>query len=133
MSNELSPEDKLAIAELFARYSHTVDHGETDAWVALFATDGVFEIVGVTRLEGSDQLRGMPAMLAANGKGKWRHQLTDIVSDAADGGAAAKAYGLVTDWGAGGKAVTFAEYEARLRRIGAEWRFAQLTARMAAA
>jgi hypothetical protein len=131
MSTDLNTTDKLAIAELFARYCHTVDHGETDAWVTLFTADATFEIIGVTRLEGWAQLRGMPAMLATNGKGKWRHQITDIVSEASSGGATAKAYGLVTDWGAGGKPVTFAEYEARLCRVDGAWRFAEMTARMA--
>jgi ketosteroid isomerase-like protein len=132
MSADLEVRDKLAIAELFARYSHSVDHAETDTWVALFTADGLFEIVGVTRFQGAAELRAMPAMLAENGKGAWRHQITDIVSAAGPDGATAQAYGLITDWGGGGKAIAFAEYTAQLRRTESGWRFARLAARMAA-
>ena len=37
----LSLEDRLAILELAARYSHAFDYGDTDAWVATFTQDGV--------------------------------------------------------------------------------------------
>lgn len=131
MSGNMDIADKIAIAELFARYSQFVDSNQAEAWVALFEPDAVFEIVGVTRLEGAAQLIGMPAMLDENGKGKWRHQITDIVSEWTPDGATASAYGLVTDWSEGGKFVTFGNYAATLRRAGGNWRFATLTARMA--
>jgi len=34
-----SPEDRLAIQDLYARYSWALDTGDTDAYVALFAED----------------------------------------------------------------------------------------------
>ena len=66
----------------------------------------------------------MPALLAESGKGRWRHQITDIVSTATPDDAAARTHGLVTDCNEGGRPVTFADYEASPRRIDGIWRFA---------
>src|SRR5690606_5762813 len=75
----LSLQDRLDISDLFARYVHTVDSNQADAWVGLFTPDGVFDIPGVMRMEGRDQLRGMVATVAEHGGGKWRHQITNIL------------------------------------------------------
>jgi len=66
----------------------------------------------------------MPALLAESGKGRWRHQITDIVSTATPDDAAARIHGLVTDCNEGGRPVTFADYEASPRCIDGIWHFA---------
>jgi 3-phenylpropionate/cinnamic acid dioxygenase small subunit len=128
----LTTADRVEVAELFGRYCHLVDHGAAEAWAALFTDDGVFEVEGIMRMQGVAQLQGMPGVVAQQGGGKWRHQITNIVC--ADGAQAdtadVRAYGLVTDWGRGGAAVSFTDYEITLRRVGETWRIAALLARM---
>lgn len=126
----LSTEDRLEIADLFARYVHTVDSNQADAWVALFTSDGAFDIPGLMRMQGPDELRGMVATVATQGGGKWRHQITNILAEPGKSSdeASVKAYGLVTDWGNGGKPMVFTDYRITLRRVSGAWRIAELIA-----
>ncbi|WP_197423680.1 nuclear transport factor 2 family protein [Novosphingobium sp. CCH12-A3] len=126
----ITSEDRIAIAELFARYCHCVDHADTVGWLELFTPDGTFEVAGVMRLEGHEQVAAMPAVVAQQGGGKWRHQITNIVVDTADaaGTALVSAYGLVTDWGDMGKPMTFSDYAITLNRVEGAWRIRSLVA-----
>jgi hypothetical protein len=123
---------RLDILDLFARYCHAVDHNDADGWASLFMQQGVFEVVGILRLEGHDQLRTMPGVVNQQGGGKWRHQITNVVIN--DGGgpdaACVRAYGLVTDWRDGGKPVSFTDYEIKLRRLKCGWRIQTLVAHL---
>jgi uncharacterized protein (TIGR02246 family) len=123
---------RLAIQDLLANYCHRVDHGDAAGWVELFAPDGSFEVVGAIQLQGAEQLMAMPGIVAQQGNGKWRHQITNIVAKSGDGDGTARvvAYGLVTDWQNGGKPASFTDYEILLRRIDGEWRIAQLVAKL---
>lgn len=127
---KLSVEDRQDIVDLFAQYCHRVDHADGEGWAALFTSDGAFDIQGITRLEGTEQLSGMPAVVSEQGKGTWRHQVTNIVAEAGDGPdmATMKAYGLVTGWVSGGVPITFTDYTGRLRRVDGEWRIVELIA-----
>jgi ketosteroid isomerase-like protein len=122
--------DRIAIQELLARYCHAVDHDDGDGWADCFAPAGIFEIYGTARLEGREQLRGMPRAVAEQGGGKWRHQITSIVVDpgSAPDTAIVRAYGLVTDWREGGKFLTFTDYELNMRCEGGAWRIVHLLA-----
>jgi len=122
--------DRIEIAELFARYCHRVDHGDAPGWLELFTPDGVFEVAGVMRLEGHEQVGAMPGVVAAQGGGKWRHQITNIAIDAGDHAdvALVNAYGLVTDWGNEGKPMTFSDYAITLLRVAGAWRIRTLVA-----
>lgn len=126
-------QSRLELHELLARYCHRVDHGDADGWAALFTSDGVFEVAGVMRLQGSEQLRAMPGTVTEHGGGKWRHQITSIVVEpgATADRATVDAYGLVTDWNDGGKLVTFTDYRIDMLRVGGAWRIAELVARPA--
>lgn len=128
----LSVEDRLDIYDLFARYCQYVDAGRAAEWVGLFTDDGCFDIVGQMTLRGAEQLGGMPAMLAENSGGKWRHQITDIMIDAgtSEDVAIIGASGLVTDWNNGGRALMFSNYDAALRKTGGRWKIEKLTATM---
>src|SRR3546814_10760484 len=66
---KLSVEDRQDIVDLFAQYCHRVDHADGEGWAALFTSDGAFDIKGITRLEGTEQLRGMPAVVSEQGNG----------------------------------------------------------------
>lgn len=126
---KLSIEDRLDITDLFARYVHTVDSNQADACVALFTADGVFDLPGLMRLQGPEQLRGMVATVAEQG-GAWRHQITNILAEpgAAADEARVTAYGLVSDWTEGGKLVTFSDYRITVRKVEGSWRIAELVA-----
>lgn len=126
----LSVEDRLDISDLFARYVHTVDSNQADAWVGLFTPDGVFDIPGVMRMEGREQLRGMVSTVAQYGGGKWRHQITNILPEPGPGPDEARvtAYGLVTDWSKGGAPMTFTDYRIRLKKVDGAWFIEELVA-----
>ena len=123
---------RLDILDLLARYCHAVDHDDAEGWASLFTPQGVFEVSGVMRLEGRDQLRAMPGIVKEQGGGKWRHQVTNVVIDDGAGADAAsvRAYGLVTDWREGGKPVSFTDYEIKLCRLECGWRIQTLVAHM---
>lgn len=127
---KITSDDRIAIAELFARYCHRVDHGDTAGWLELFTPDGVFEVTGAIRLEGHEQVGAMPGVVAVQGGGKWRHQITNIVVEPGDTDdvALVTAYGLVTDWGNEGKPMTFSDYAITLNRSGGAWRISTLVA-----
>ncbi len=120
---------RLEIQELFGRYCHLVDHDQGAAWAALFTPDGSFTVVGAMRLEGHEQLAGMPGIVQQLGGGKWRHQVTNIVIDPADQAdeLIVTAYGLVTDWREGGSLASFTDYRIVVRRTTG-WRIAELVA-----
>lgn len=128
----ITGDDRIAIGELFARYCHRVDHGDSAGWVELFTPDGTFEVAGVMRLEGHEQVGAMPGVVAAQGGGKWRHQITNIaVVDGDDADVAlVTAYGLVTDWGNEGKPMSFSDYAITLNRVDGGWRIRSLLATM---
>lgn len=128
--NGITSDDRVAIAELFARYCHSVDHGDTAGWTALFTPDGVFEVAGAIRLEGQAQVAAMPGVVTEHGGGKWRHQITNIiVAPGPDENVAqVSAYGLVTDWGNGGKPASFTDYTITLQRDAGGWRIRNLLA-----
>lgn len=132
MPSSIDTASRVEIVELFARYCHSVDHGEADAWAALFAPDGSFEVAGIMRLDGTEQLRDMPGVVSEQGGGKWRHQVTNLVIESGEeeDTASVRAYGLVTDWRDGGKPVSFTDYEIVLRRLTGAWRIQSLLARM---
>ncbi len=50
-------EDKFAIQELIARYSHAIDSGNYDAWVNCFAEDGAFQGSRSGRFVGRAELK----------------------------------------------------------------------------
>ena len=52
-------EDELAIHRLLARYGMSADCADADQVAACFTQDGVYDVSGVLRMEGSDALRAM--------------------------------------------------------------------------
>ena len=50
--------DKMAIKELFGRYAHAIDTGDSEGWAAVFTEDGQYELFGNTT-------KGRPAIAAA--------------------------------------------------------------------
>jgi hypothetical protein len=132
MTDMITVTDRGEIADLFARYCHRVDHGDAAGWAALFTPDGSFEVEGVFGFVGTKELVAMPGIVAEQGSGKWRHQITNLAIDAEPDpdSATVIAYGLVTDWGDAGKLMSFTDYEVALVRLDGCWRIRKLIARM---
>ena len=51
--------DREEIRELSARYNLAADKRDLSGYADCFVADGAFEMVGLTRLEGHDALKGM--------------------------------------------------------------------------
>jgi ketosteroid isomerase-like protein len=134
MSNSLGFEARLDIADVLGRYCHRVDANDADGWTALFTEDGVFEVPGAIKLQGTAQLRAMPGVVAEQGGGKWRHLMMNIVAERGDtpDTARVRASGVLTDWRKGGALAGFTDYQITMRRIGADWKIATLLAVQAA-
>lgn len=72
-------EDKLAILELLAAYSHTLDNGDDEGWVQLFTADAVWESFArgsdtpSIHYAGQDGIREFAAAMRARSTGQARH------------------------------------------------------------
>lgn len=127
----LSLEDRLDIQDLFARYCLLVDQRKVDEWTALFTPDAVFDVPGLARMAGSDQVRQIAQMVASKGEGLWRHQITNLLAEPGNSPDVAHVtmYSLVTDWHGAGAVSTFMDYSGRLRKIAGQWRIVELVAK----
>ncbi|WP_169542625.1 nuclear transport factor 2 family protein [Sphingomonas baiyangensis] len=126
---------RLDVQELLGRFAHYLDHGEAARWAGLFCLNGVFECGGsegcdALRLEGSEALATLPAMIAERGGGEWRHIITAITIDrcAVRKDLIADAYGPVIDMGAGGAIAAFYDFRFQLHRAGG-WRIRHVLAK----
>jgi len=124
----LSLENRLAIHELIARYSHCVDNYRGVDWSELFTEDG--SLVGMEPplvgreafVRQSDKLRAGPT--------EYRHIISNvyILPDATDEQAVARAYGTVVDWAASPASVAiFVEYRFELVKRGDSWKIARMS------
>src|SRR5262245_61069504 len=94
----ISVENRLAIHELIAEYSHRVDNYRGKDWSELFLEDG--------RLDGVEPpLTGRQAFVDQShrlkaGPTEYRHLITNVylLPGATDEQAVAMAYGTVADW-----------------------------------
>ena len=82
----MSIEDKLAILEGIALYSHTLDGGDDEAWVQLYTEDAVWETfskgadIPSIRYEGRDGIRQFAAwMRSRQGKTQARHNKVNTI------------------------------------------------------
>ncbi len=95
----LSREDHLQILELYARYAHCFDNGESDQWAGLFTPDATFTVrrgadAQPWELHGTAELAAMVRDRHENrfGKRGIRHAMTNIVAEATEYGATGTAY-----------------------------------------
>jgi len=124
----ISTEDRLAIHELIAEYSHRVDNYRGEDWSELFLENG--------RLEGVDPpLVGRQAFIKQSetlkaGPTEYRHLITNIYlpPGATDEQAVALAYGTVTDWAVSPPQLAiFVEYRFELVRREKAWKISQIS------
>jgi ketosteroid isomerase-like protein len=75
----MSVEDKLAILECLAAYSHTLDNGDDEGWVQLFTEDAVWESYAAgadkpsIHYEGHTGIREFAAVMRARTGTQVRH------------------------------------------------------------
>ena len=119
-----SAEDHAAILDLSARYNHTFDSGNFDAWVTCFAEDGVYEVPELDRrIEGRGALR---AFAAAQGfTVSIRTLPTTHVVDEAGEGATMLSFFSVLRLDDPPSSIVAGRYEDKLTKVDGEWQLAR--------
>lgn len=119
--------DEWTLHRLLQHYAQTADRNEPERFAALFTEDAVIEGPGF-RLEGREQIRHVPGMLARQYRGTMHcvlNQVVTIEGDAAQGESYCMAYHrydaedgrpMTLDWAI--------RYQDRFVRSGSDWRFA---------
>lgn len=132
----LSAQDRFDILELYARYAHLIDTGESDKWAGLFTPDGTFSIRAGAG--APDREFHGTADLAAfcrkhyqqyYGERKLRHGAYNIVVTETENGAEGTAYAMVLLVGNGQPAATrnTGRYVDQLARGAHGWQFRSRT------
>ncbi len=125
--SQISLENRLAIYELIARYSHNVDNYRAQEWADLFLVDG--KMTGIPEpLLGRQAFVGQCEKLKA-GPTEYRHSITNIYlePDSTNEKAVARAYGLVSDWATNPPCLSiFVEYGFNVVKQSDGWRIAEL-------
>lgn len=115
--------DKLAIQEVTARYFWAVDEAEAEAYLAVWAADGISEAAGMGNATGHAELR---ARFEKNSqgfsKGK-RHVVANFVIDVQGDIATQRVYLVVFEREQAGRVVATAAYDDELRKTDGTWRF----------
>ena len=136
----MSIDDKLAIHEIIARYSHTYDGQDADGFAELFVEDGVFEVfvpgrAGATvRLQSRAEIRERATRRLKERGGRFssRHHQSGILFDELTSDSArTRTVVLVTHQGAADVAprpVVSGVYHDRWRRTSIGWRLTHRTA-----
>jgi hypothetical protein len=123
----ISVENRLAIHELIAQYSHCVDNYRGTEWSELFLEDGRLDGVE-TPLVGRQAFVEQSDVLKA-GPTEYRHIITNVylLPGATDEQAVALAYGTVADWAFSPPIMSiFVEYRFELINRGDEWKIARV-------
>ena len=124
----MSVEDRLAISDLFVRYTTALDAGDVETVVDCFTGDASLESPVIGVIAGSAAIRafaGRFAALRASGT-QFRHMITNIAAEIAAGGdrARATAYLLVLITRDGqSRRLPPGRYECEMVKQGDTWRF----------
>lgn len=118
----LTPEDKLAIAELASSYNFALDQFQVEAWADTF-TEG-----GELRTNGETQCKGRPArmdfLLKAKARNhRSRHWTCNLVIDGDGSEARLRMYVLSVAITDGIRPYLFGEYDDALVKVEGVWRF----------
>ena len=123
----ISVENRLAIHELIAEYSHRVDNYRGKDWSELFLEDGRLDGVEppmIGRQAFVDQSNRLKA-----GPTEYRHLITNVylLPGATDERAVAMAYGTVADWATSPPVMAiFVEYRFELVKRSDGWKIARM-------
>jgi uncharacterized protein (TIGR02246 family) len=125
-----SIEDRLAIGDLFVRYTTALDAGEVETVVDCFTADAALESPVIGVIAGRDAIRAFAGRFAAQRAAgtQFRHLVTNIAADIEAGGdrARASAYLLVLITRDGqSRPLPPGRYECDLVKEGGQWRFSR--------
>jgi uncharacterized protein (TIGR02246 family) len=118
-------EDRLAIHELIARYSHAIDGGDYEAWVDCFTPDAVFHsALGVST--GHEEIRAF-ARNYETSRARMpnaRHYMTNIAAEVDGDEATCRSYVIITTSEPRGVRIHFTgQYDDRLVKLDGAWKF----------
>src|SRR6266567_8659215 len=93
----MSIEDRIAIHDLFVRYTTALDAGDVETVVDCFTEDAALESPVIGVIAGRDAIRAFAERFAAQRTGgtQFRHMVTNIVTEVDGDRALASAYLLV--------------------------------------
>src|SRR6201999_1245542 len=123
----LSVEDRLDIADLYARYTHAVDQGRFADWCDCFTADGYLAVpVNDIHVQGPAQLDEFARAYWKRSGGLERHVVSNVVVTASEDGAEGSCYLTMLVGGSKDHPPRFsttATYRDRLARTADGWRF----------
>jgi len=118
-------EDRLAIFDLIARYSHTIDGRDYDAWIDCFLPDGIL-VSAMGTSSGHTELRKFAANYE-NARVRMpnaRHFMTNIAISIEDLAAKSRSYVQITTSDPKGVRVLFTgQYDDTLNKVDGQWKF----------
>jgi len=125
-----SIEDRLAISDLFVRYTTALDQGDVGTVVDCFTPDASLESPVIGAIVGSEAIRSFAERFAAQRAGgtQFRHMVTNIAAAIEPAGdrARATAYLLVfITQGGMSRRLPPGRYECEVIKEGDAWRFSR--------
>ncbi|HEV2336423.1 MAG TPA: nuclear transport factor 2 family protein [Stellaceae bacterium] len=122
--------DRLAINDLFVRYTTALDQGDVETVVDCFTADATLESPVIGVIAGREAIRAFAERFAAQlaAGQQFRHMITNIAAEIAAGGnrARASAYLLVFITQDGkSRRLPPGRYQCELLKEGGEWRFSR--------
>ena len=123
-------EDRLAIGDLFVRYTTALDEGDVETVVDCFSADAALESPVIGVIAGREAIRAFAGRFAAQRTGgtQFRHMVTNIAAEIEAGGDRARAsaylFVLITQDGQS-RRLPPGRYECEVIKEGAAWRFSR--------
>ena len=121
-------EDRLAIDDLFVRYTTALDAGDVATVVDCFTADAALESPIIGKIAGSEAIRAFAERFAAQRAGgtQFRHMVTNIAAEIDGDKADATAYlfVLITHDGKS-RSLPPGRYECEAVKQGNTWRFSR--------
>lgn len=127
----ISLENRIAVHELIAEYSHHVDNYRGKEWSELFVEGGKLLGEGIA-LQGRQAFIAQAQSLKA-GEMEYRHSITNVYLEPGSDNerAFARAYGLVSDWAKTPPLMAiFVEYRFELVKLAGQWKIAEMHVHM---
>ncbi len=119
-------EDRLAINDLFVRYTTALDAGDVETVVDCFTEDAVLESPAIGVIAGREAIRAFADRFAALRQGgtQFRHMISNLAVEINDDQARATCYLLVLISRDGAsRSLPPGRYECELARADGVWRF----------
>jgi SnoaL-like domain len=122
----LSPEDRFAIQDLYARYCHTIDANEGEAWADCFTEEGSF-VPSIGPIAGEPYI-GRQALAALGGdtnrEPPTRHWNNNLLLEEHDGYVVGTCYAVAIEvHGQAPDVVAHVVYHDELVKANGAWRF----------